>query len=175
MYQLTHFSTLHPLITEMQYQTPEEDLLLLPSDFSAHQCAQLGLTNLAECERQLREGEANDTLEHIQLAITKHGINYGYKRKQRHRQCDNTHASKYHVARVALGMAEDDLTYWPLDNSDLWMRSLVKGHELGDGTHQELWIWMIGVSGARGLENHEEWENDVDQVCWFHTRANRDR
>ncbi|KAF8576794.1 hypothetical protein K439DRAFT_1622571 [Ramaria rubella] len=174
-YQLTHFSAFHPLVTEMRYQTPEEDLLLLPSDFSAHQCAQLGLTNLAECERQLREGEANDALEHVQLAIKKHGINYGYKRKQIHGQRDNTraqcilnaslaetnrHASKYHAACVALGMAADDSTYQPLDDSDLWMRSLAKGHELGDGTRQEPWIWTTGVSGACGLENREEWEND---------------
>ncbi|KAF8591157.1 hypothetical protein K439DRAFT_1611471 [Ramaria rubella] len=61
-------------------------------------------------------------------------------------------------------MAEDNLTYWPLDYSDLWMRSLAKGHELGDGTRQELWIWTMGVSGARGLEKHEEWENDAQWI-----------
>ncbi|KAF8582092.1 hypothetical protein K439DRAFT_1352179 [Ramaria rubella] len=184
---------LRPLISDSLYQNLELEPFLLPSDFGTHhRHEELGLTVLAEKERLLREGEANDALEHICLSIKQFNVNFAFKKKQVRGQRDNTcshstlnanvadrnkHVGKYHATRttlIALGMSAADPVYWPLMDEDIFMKDATLPHELGDGTHEESWIWKMGNATLCSAAQCSEWEN-VDHVQWFWACANRDR
>jgi len=166
-YQLAQFPAVRRLVTDLQYQNAEDDALYLPSDFpTSMQRQQLGLAELGDQEQKLREGEANDALDRVRLAIKQFGMNFDFKKNQIRGQRDNTqaqtvlkasmaernkHVQNYRASRnalLSLGMALDDLTYRPLRDDDLWMKNLANAHKLGDGSKTEPWIWTAGTSGG---------------------------
>lgn len=126
----------------------------------------------------LRQGQANDALEWVRLTIKQIGMSLAYKKKQVRGQRDNTraqaqlkadrakrdkHVRDYRMARDAmlrLGMPEDDATYRPLDDTDLWMKDLTHGHALGDGTRKESWIWRSVRGSTLSERVRSEWETD---------------
>ncbi len=48
---------------------PERMQVIMPSSFNCADITRLGLDNLADQELELRQGQANDALEHLRLAL----------------------------------------------------------------------------------------------------------
>ncbi|KAF8511104.1 hypothetical protein JB92DRAFT_3118385 [Gautieria morchelliformis] len=184
--QVGHFPALQSLISEAQHVDPEEEPLFLPSHFpTVAQRQKLGLYDLGLKEMELRRGEANDALDSVRLCMKQLSVNLAFKKKEIRGQRDNTRAQsilksgirerdkyvqKYHEAQAAmiqLGMAPDNATYRPLCDTDLWMKGIVEGHALGDGSREESWIWRTGFGTTPSGASRTEWEKDVDRVQWF--------
>lgn len=162
---------------------PESQKLFLPSDFNADERTELRLATLAMMERELREGQAHDILAALRKAVQATGVQEDFgmmevrgqhaktrnaeeikKLKANARGC----AAQYRVVRDALlrlGMSEEDATFKPLLDEELWMKNPHTVHRLGDGTREEPWYWHMGPSGIRTDADMAAWE--LDGVCSF--------
>ncbi|KAF8584063.1 hypothetical protein K439DRAFT_1346975, partial [Ramaria rubella] len=114
----------------------EKELLLLPSEFSPEDRIKYDLQDIAEQECSLHQGQANDALTKLCLAIKQSSLSTEFKVKSMRGQKDNTcaqsvlqnlchkcimQAHKYRSAQVALislGMRPEGPTYKPLNNSE---------------------------------------------------------
>ncbi|TDL14299.1 hypothetical protein BD410DRAFT_734297, partial [Rickenella mellea] len=171
----------------------EDEILFLPSDFSAVQHTELGLTHLVLVEQSLRQGEANDALRDLRAAIKHSVVLRQQKRKNVHDQRPNTRAqqiiksadnmklrwaTKYRHARrclATLAFPEVDAKYPELHDQDMWMKTVDTAHTLGDGQKTEGWIWRVGPMGRMEDEEQGEWSLELDRVQWFRAMADKDR
>jgi hypothetical protein len=79
-WQLDHVLELHRYMSEMDGGEPEKMRLLLPSDFSPADRAQLELSGLATAEYRLHEGQVHDTLADLCTAIRTKNFNLNLKK-----------------------------------------------------------------------------------------------
>jgi hypothetical protein len=138
---------------------PEADVLFLPSALNNHTRHALGLQALADAERGLRKGQASDALDKIRTSILIWNLHFEFKKVEVHGQERNTRAQHvlktlrkdiitaadtYRRARDALlrlGMDEDDATFRPLLDNELYLKNTSKPAKLGDNRKEDPWFW----------------------------------
>lgn len=163
-----HQRTLLPQMSDLlgneEDSCPAKDVsLLLPSDISEEQRAELGLDDLAGFEFTLREGEACDVIQAIKRAecfrqaISNETRNMkGRERHQTRNASKVTKANKllsfwmdeYNAIRaklLALGMSSDDKKFRPLSTDDTKKPSGRNIPSAGSGGKVPGWIWQVNV------------------------------
>ncbi|KAF8720638.1 hypothetical protein AX14_010834 [Amanita brunnescens Koide BX004] len=86
-----------------------------------------------------------------------------------------TAADTYRRARDALlrlGMDENDATFRPLLDNELYLKNTSKPAKLGDNRKEDPWFWYTGQPD--GISS-SAWAIEMDRVKWFRDRAARDR
>jgi hypothetical protein len=144
---------------------PEKTRLLLPSVLGMERCKELGLMPLAQKERRLREGQANDALHAIRLALGYKALIFRTEVRAANSQIKTTRAWKhvtaiettvkqhsgiYRQARramVRLGAPDAILEcFKPLTNHDLKSNTFVVDlNEPGQRNKKLAWFWNMDV------------------------------
>ncbi|KAI0312439.1 hypothetical protein OF83DRAFT_1087012 [Amylostereum chailletii] len=149
----------------------EAETLWLPSDLTLRQRTRMGLTELAQQELMLREGEAFDALQGIKAAVRALNALWGQKAKDSRGQAQNTrsmtlihdaegrrdgHMSRYSAssdAMITLGAvsADDKNTPFPvLTLQDTFRKGTEAGRQIRDSQHNDGKLWTLGGIGAGG-------------------------
>ncbi len=156
--------TAFPVVEADSSETSElSDIVLrLPSDFSPSERGDLNLGGLATLEFSIRKGEAYDVLEELRQQLNKNSV----LRLDKQRNYRGTHANtrfqlvfseaqrlknywvgeyeRVRSALLSLGLPNDDDTFKPLTEADLWRRSIMEPC-IGEGMRQDGWIWRVGI------------------------------
>lgn len=161
------FSSPLPTIVE---HLPEERQVLLPSTLGHLKCAELGYIRLARNELKIREGQANDALHAIRMAIGEKSFRFrkqlrsATSKAQKTRSWDSIHnATKqlsYHRliysqarhAMVVLHAPPDTLDkYKVLKREDLRSSTAIQEpNAMGQRNNSLPWIWLIPGGSSRG-------------------------
>ena len=198
-----HFD--YPKPPSLDPPLPEADSLFMPSMLNDHTRHAHGLQVLADTERRLRKGQASDALDKLRMSILTWNLHFEFKKLEVHGQQQNTRAQHllkmlrkeivtaaetYRRARDALlhlGMDENDATFRPLLDSELYLKNTSKPAKLGDNRKEDPWFWYAGrpdgiSSSAWAIESKYNYVyllyilmKIVDRVKWFRDRAARDR
>ena len=148
---------------------PEEEKLFLPSDFNAAQRVRFGIAHLAEIERRLQEGTAFDALQTLRTIVKVIVVLRAQKKKNEAGQTQHTRAltkiedvearrdlamADYNESRIrliALGLAENDPVFLPLNLADTYRKPTHLRRAVGDSQRPDGTLWTItGVSlGSR--------------------------
>ena len=173
-YQYEHYPLLRDHIPPVDMTTPENDNLFLPSAIPRPLRELYQVMPLAQLEYDLREGQAHDALNQVRDSIKDYSCNLAYKKAYVFGQHPSTRAheflcslarnkvaaaDKYRNARNALlglGLSDNDSTFQPLEDSDLWMKNVVEPHVFGGSRIQDPWFWTVGRPS--GLSENEETE-----------------
>ena len=149
--------------------SPEKEVLYIPSDFSEAQRVKLGLIDLGKQERQLHEGAACDAIQAVRtikktlssMRANKKAQDYGQQMHTRSiaQICDVEHRqaiviSDYSAARNAmlkLGLSKDDPRFPPLNNQDLYRKPTNVKRAVGDSRRPDGKLWASG-SVPSGLQ-----------------------
>ncbi|KAF8059497.1 hypothetical protein FPV67DRAFT_1518038 [Lyophyllum atratum] len=145
--------------------SPELEKLYLPSHFSLKDRLRLGLVELADTERQLREGTIFDSLRDIQSVVKALGVLYGRKPKEAYGQALNTRAnmkifqtqaeldlliSHYNASRDAYltldATGSKANIFKPLTVHDTYRKSTYQKRKIGDSRKFDGLAYRIGVS-----------------------------
>lgn len=150
--------------------------LMLPSDFTASQRAELNLVEAGRLEYLLREGDAHDMLRNLKLSIR--ALSFFSHRADKHTRTKGTKTrtgAKYKEARdskalytkeyrstrlalISLGLPPNDPTLRPLEDKDTYRPSTIEPHEFGSGTKETGWIWT--VSTGKSSISETDWEKE---------------
>ena len=142
--------------------TPEKEMLYLPSNFTLRQRKEYGLQELGNMEYELREGQANDSLEKLRECLAEKSLRFrtavrpakGQKKTTRawdsvHRMEDQIRRSvvMYRTARQAigeLGEAADLERFQEIKKSDLKMSGdVVEENRVGQRSSVLPWFWRL--------------------------------
>ena len=142
--------------------TSEKVMLYLPSKFTLQQRKEYGLQGLGEMEYELREGQANDSLESLRECLAEKSLRFrkevrpakGQKRMTRawnsvHRVDDQIRqaVATYRTARRAigeLGGAADLERFQEIRKSDLKMSGdIVEENRVGQRSSVLPWFWRL--------------------------------
>jgi hypothetical protein len=178
-WRLTQFKLFPTLLEGLgnqdEFKEPEAENLLLPSHMTIAEQERHGLADLAKIEFHLREGQAHDALEEVRLAIKTFNYNLKFKIKNVRGQGANTRAQaflatlnmdklksakRYRLARnalIALGLPTSDLSFQPLNDSDLWAKDSSRPSKLGDTKTEEPWFWTVGRPSGLSVEEEVQW------------------
>ncbi|KAJ7225204.1 hypothetical protein C8J57DRAFT_1197735 [Mycena rebaudengoi] len=181
------------LVMALPYCPPEQEKLYLPSDFTSEQRLKYRLTNLADLESKLREGEAHDTLESLRdrikhsQALRSHkndkknfvvGVSRTTRAVTKIMEVDTKisgHIAKYRHARlamIALGRSTADPGFPELKgDDDTYYKDVNTPNALNNGGRTEGWIWTIGRAGDLTDAERTEYAEDASRVQWFRARA----
>ncbi|KAF8074505.1 hypothetical protein FPV67DRAFT_1725303 [Lyophyllum atratum] len=162
--------------------TPECEILFLPSDFTAEERVTFNLTELAQSEYQLREGAAFDALRSVRNIVKTLGTIGHEKKTQDYGQMRNTrsnnqilatkarldaaisHYNKTRVAMILLGLDEKDLMFPPLELKDTFRQSTLAKRQVGDSRRSDGPIWtMTGVTGGARRASFEVGSSIISQ------------
>ena len=143
---------------------PESVILPLPSNIISIELRQ-SLEHLTSLERELRKGQANDSLEGLRIGLANKSlllvtdVNRSTTMKQSTRAWESVrntqsqilfHASAYQRAWKALkyiGAPEDMVVYQKLEQKDLVViKDISKAKRFGQGSDSLAWFWRIGPS-----------------------------
>lgn len=157
----------------------EVTVVVLPSTLGAARCQELGYAYYAAQELELRNGQANDALQGLRLAISRKSVVYreGLRKSKskvkKSRSWDEIlvldksvrhHARIYRAARdamIRLGASEEDLVkYRVLDKSHLGVSTATIDPSLRGHRNTSLaWFWTMDVEGdIQGHNGMEECE-----------------
>jgi hypothetical protein len=165
---------------------PERRSIYLPSVIGHKRCGELGLRNMVKSELALRQGEANDALQAIRIAIGEKSFRFrkqlrnSKSKVQKTRSWDAIHAVDrrlqlkslvYKRARHALISLGAPKTirdrYQELKSKDLHTNTAIQEPNARGQRNQELsWIWkMPGIS----FSNHETLlhECEMFKIYWL--------
>ncbi|KAJ7236645.1 hypothetical protein C8J57DRAFT_1194304 [Mycena rebaudengoi] len=170
------------LVMALPYCPPEQEKLYLPSDFTSEQRLKYRLTNLADLESKLREGEAHDALESLRdrikhsQALRSHkndkknfvaGVSRTTRAVTKIMEVDTKipgHIAKYRHARlamIALGRSTADPGFPELKgDDDTYYKDVNTPNALNDGGRTEGWIWTIGRAGDLTDAERAEYAED---------------
>ena len=142
--------------------TPENVTLYLPSSFKPHQRKDLGLQELGNMELQLREGQANDSLEMLRECLAEKSLRFRKElrtakgQKKMTRAWDSIHKMEdqikqavvaYRAARDAireLGEAADLERFQEITKLDLKMSGdIVEENRVGQRNSVLPWFWRL--------------------------------
>jgi hypothetical protein len=176
--QLQRFPKLHDHIPLVDFTTPEDEKLKLPSAFTPEMHHSLGLTKSAAVKHGLREGQAHDALQSLCQVIQE--FNYNLLDK-----CGNVHglqatlrselflrcftadkhiaAAKDRLAQealISLGLSKADNIWCPLLETELWWKSVSKKHNLGDSKIRDPWFLSVVQPRRLSTEKQKEWSRD---------------
>jgi hypothetical protein len=82
----------NPEYARSEEYTPEAAPLPLPSMLGSERCHEYGLNNLAEMELRLREGQANDSLRGLRIALSEKAVLFQAQVRHAHSQAKKTRA-----------------------------------------------------------------------------------
>jgi len=156
--------------------TPENVILYLPSNFKLHQRKDLGWEGLGDMELQLREGQANDSLEKLRECLAEKSLRFRKQlrsakgQKKTTRAWDSIHRMEdqikqvvvtYRTARDAieeLGEATDLERFQEIKKSDLRMSGdIVEENRVGQRSSILPWFWRLD---RKVKENCGEYEKE---------------
>jgi hypothetical protein len=185
--QLDHYPRLRDELDAVNLAEPENERLMIPSQFSDAHRRSLGIQELAKVERSLREGQAHDALDKVQLAIQMFNYNMKFKVDNIRGQRPSTRteeflaslskdkvsaADKYRRVRTALlrlGLSEGDLSLQPLLNDQLWCKNENSPAAQGDAKREDPWYWMVGRPSGLSPREEAEWqiESKRKSICSY--------
>ncbi|KAI9431655.1 hypothetical protein H4582DRAFT_1822223 [Lactarius indigo] len=166
--------------------------LHLPSHLGYDWCDKNGAEDLAKAELHLREGQLNDTLHHIRIALGhksylfRHDVRPARTQRLKTRAWTEVHAAEstvqhharvYTCARQAivdLGAGSSLLDrYKVLRRQDLSVKtSVIAPHVRGQRNKSLPWFWTMDV---RRDANVGEWMEDFYRVHWLRAKAQKMR
>ena len=142
--------------------TPERAALYLPSGFTLQQRKEYGLQKLGNMEYEIREGQANDSLEKLRECLAekslrfRQGVRPAKSQKKMTRAWDSVHRADnqirqavvtYRTARHAigeLGGAADLERFQEIKKSDLKMSGdIVEENRVGQRSSVLPWFWRL--------------------------------
>jgi len=151
-------------------------ILYLPSNFKLHQRKDLGWQELGNMELQLREGQANDSLEKLRECLAEKSLRFRKQlrsakgQKKTTRAWDSIHRMEdqikqvvvtYRTARDAiqeLGEATDLERFQEIKKSDLKMSGdIVEENRVGQRSSILPWFWRLD---RKVKENCGEYEKE---------------
>lgn len=158
----------------------ENTVLLLPSALGYQACMAANLSAVVEKEIQLRQGQANDALQGVRLAIGQKAFLFCKRMRTAPSKVKKAavwddihlldtslkhHRKVYNMAIKAmhnLGAAPDIIArYKPLTDEDLKASTvLINSNERGHRNDHLPWFWRLNV-------NAEEGESDILMECMF--------
>lgn len=165
---------------------PENERLLIPSNFSDKQRTSLGIQELAAVEYSLREGQAHDALDKLRLAIQTFNYNVKFKVDNIRGQHSNTRAQQFlaslskdkvsaadkyrrvRTALLALGLSEGNLSLQPLGDDQLWCKNENFPAAQGDTKTEDPWYWVVGRPSGLSPAEEAEWQvesKETSIVC----------
>ena len=155
--------------------TPENVMLYLPSNFQPHQRKDLGWHELGKMELQLREGQANDSLERLRECLAEKSLRFrtevrsakGQRKMTRawdsvHRVDDQIKQAviTYKAARDVigeLGEAADLERFQKITKSDLKMSGdIVEENRVGQRSSVLPWFWRLDRRAKENCGEHEK-------------------
>ena len=168
--------------TEAASILPEAVILPLPSNISSPKVTR-SIESLISIDRELRIGQANDSLEGVRIGLANKSlllltdVNQSKSTKQSIRawaSVQNTqtqilfHARSYQRAWKALkfiGTPEDQIVYQKLEEKDLVVvKDVTMAKHFGQGSDRLAWFWRIGPSQDKLTG---EWMEECEQVLCF--------
>ena len=161
----------HSKVLSSCYQiNPEEEPLLLPSDFSEPHRVYLDLSLGERAEKELRQGRAHDQLEDVRKAVQTYNHHVAMKAKEVRSQRHITRAQRiindlrdnirrpahlYNKTRqglISLGLPEDDSILRELKDNELWAKNSALPARLGDSRTSDPWYWHVGCPASSSAE-----------------------
>jgi hypothetical protein len=161
---------------------PESVVLPLPSNIISNKLRR-SIESLTSVERELRKGQANDSLEGLRIGLANKSlllltdVNQSLSTKQSTRAWASVrnaqsqilfHASCYQRAWKALkcvGTPEDLVVYQKLEQKDLVVvKDISKAKRFGQGSDSLAWFWRIGP-GEEALTG--EWMEECESNGFF--------
>ena len=158
--------------------TPENVMLYLPSNFQLYQRKNLGWQELGDMELQLREGQANDSLERLRECLAEKSLRFRTEvrsakgQKKMTRAWDSIHRVEdqikqavvaYRIARDAieeLGEAADLERFQKITKSDLKMSGdIVEENRVGQRSSILPWFWRLD---RKAKEDCGEFEKECE-------------
>lgn len=138
-----------------------DEILFMPSDFvSKAERTKFDLVSLANEEAKWREGEAFDHLRALQNIVKTIRALRNRKTRDERKQKENTragdnirlsmtlrnqHMESYEVARKALLVLRADSSFPPLEEKDLYMKSVQQKRRVGDSRHTDGAVWRLNA------------------------------
>ena len=162
----------------LEHNPVEEEDLFLPSNLPKSLHNEPWFTRMAQIEKDLRMGQAEDSLSSLRLALKyRDSLRNGRKKLapgnknstraatvlQRATYFVESKAEAYRRAREAmleLGMPEDDKRYPPLLAAQVFVKRTSGPKELGEGSFTGSWIWEKGPRGILSDDEEDEWEEE---------------
>ncbi|KAJ7476496.1 hypothetical protein FB451DRAFT_1173359 [Mycena latifolia] len=148
----------------------QDERLYLPSDFTAVERNEMGLTELAREEERWREGQAFDYLRAVQNAVKALSALRNRKTKNERQQKQNTragghieegmrlqqrHMESYNAARLAIIALAGSTTFPPLTEADLFMKSVQQIRHVGDSKRTDGLLFRARALRSLGSHDHE--------------------
>ncbi|PPQ76396.1 LOW QUALITY PROTEIN: hypothetical protein CVT26_015366 [Gymnopilus dilepis] len=176
---------------------PENEVLLLPSDFSESHRRYLGLEDGQRVERELREGRARDHLEDVRTAIQTYNHHIALKAKEVRSQRHITRAqniikglqedirkpahqyNKTRDALLKLGLSPADPVLRQLKDNELWAKNTALPARLGDSRTEDPWYWNVNCPTSGSLAEKKEFQNESElygKLCGsaeYHSQMDR--
>ena len=162
----------------MEARNAEDERLFLPSHIPSDQRNTDWFETMANFERELRGGQAEDALSNLRLALKykdtlklgRKSVAYGNRNKTRSQvligrvgDLVRQRAGMYRRARAALislGMDETDTRFPILEPKDVTLKVVYGAKDLGSGKYTGSWIWGEGPRGILLDAEEDEWEEE---------------
>lgn len=156
---------------------PDRSVLLMPSSISPLAIAKLNIDHLIEAELELRQGQANDSLEGLMLALCTQGLLLrtkvrnaeGTKGKTRafdevaqvRREVEASVRSYRRARKAILALSTDPQLaekYPPIVKKDLRTADVTDERRLGQSNDNLAWFWKLGAEKA----GKDEWTEECE-------------
>ena len=171
------------IVEEEPEVTPERVVLYLPSNFTHQQREEYGLQKLGKMEYQLREGQANDSLERLRECLAEKALRFrtevrpAKSQKKMTRAWDSVHRMEdqikqvvvgYKTARKAigeLGNAADLERFQDISKADLKMSGdIVEENRVGQRSSVLPWFWRLD---RKTKSYHGNYEKECEYNGWI--------
>ena len=153
-------------IQKKTVNSPEEEVLYVPSDFTEAERIKYDLVKLGEHERHFLEGTAFDYISKVKTISKTFFASHANKKAQGYSQLTHTrsiteiedieeHQSAaiidYSVTRnamIALGMSQHDPSFPPLSKEDTYRKPTHLKRVIGDSRRNDGALWSAGITGG---------------------------
>jgi hypothetical protein len=153
-------------IQKKTVNTPEEEVLYIPSDFTEAECIKYDLVRLGEHERHFLEGTAFDYISKVKTIMKTFFSSHANKKAQGYSQQTHTRSiseiedieerqttsiADYSVIRnamITLGMSQHDPSFPPLSKEDMYRKPTHLKRAVGDSRRNDGALWSTGISGG---------------------------
>ena len=156
---------------------------------SEHMRRSLGMSEVANIEYKLREGQAYDALADVRLAIQTFNFNVAFRISQIQGQSANTRAQNflrtlandrivaaddYRRARAALlvlGLSPEHPSLRHMVNDDLYAKNTRDSPKMGESGDIDPWFWAVGRPTNMTAREEKEWSVEREfrslSLTWF--------
>lgn len=183
-YQLKNYHHVSRHVPLVDFHTPEEEALKLPSAFDATSHTSLGLDQLAKIELQLREGQAYDALQALRQVIQEWNHSLLDKKDNVYGIAESTRAQSFMRALAAdklaaandyrrawramiqLGLSADDHHWRELKDDQLWGKNVTVVRSMGDSKNTDPWFWSVVRPKGLSEAAQKEWSIE-SELCLY--------